>query len=64
MTSLQSILQILSISLNALSVIPVVGPEAALAETFLSIIQKSMAAYQTASGQPLDLTKLPMEKPV
>jgi hypothetical protein len=59
-----SILQILQISLNALAVIPAIGQDAVLAGVFVGIIQNAMTAYHSAAGVPLDLTKLPLEKPV
>lgn len=64
MTTTSSILLILQTALNALAVIPAVGPDAALAGVFINIIQSGMAAYHTAAGAPLDLTKLPLETPV
>lgn len=64
MTTTSSILLILQTALNALAVIPAVGPEAALAGVFIGIIQQGMTAYHQAAGAPLDLTKLPLETPV
>lgn len=62
--SLTEILAILSVALNALSTIPAIGADAALANVFLTIIQKALAAYSAAAGAPLDLSKLPIESPV
>jgi|HubBroStandDraft_1064217.scaffolds.fasta_scaffold03153_11 hypothetical protein len=62
--TLTEILAILSVALNALSTIPAIGADAALANVFLTIIQKAMAAYTAASGAPLDLSKIPIEAPV
>lgn len=62
--SVSSILTILTIALGALSSIPVIGTNAALAGVFLKIIQAGMTAYTSATGQPLDLTKIPLETPV
>jgi hypothetical protein len=59
--SVTSILNILTIALAALSALPVVGPEAALADDLVKIITAGMAAYQSATGQALDLTKMPIE---
>ena len=59
-----SILQIIQIGLNALTVIPLVGTDAALASVFIALIQSGMNAYHAAAGAPLDLTKLPLETPV
>ena len=58
-----NILTILTIALSAMSAIPVIGTDAALAAVFLKIIQTGMAAYTGATGQPLDLTKIPLETP-
>jgi hypothetical protein len=62
--SAATFLQILQIAMIALSVIPATAPEALAAEALIGIIQKAMAGYQAASGQPLDLTKIPLETPV
>jgi len=62
--AVNEILGILSIALNALTVIPAIGTDAALAGVFISIIQRAMNAYHGAAGAPLDLTKLPLETPV
>lgn len=62
--SVSSILQIIQVALGALSVIPVVGPEAALALPFLRILQAGLDAYNQATGSPLDLSKIPLETPV
>lgn len=40
------------------------GVDAQIASAFVTIIQNGMAAYQAATGQPLDLTKIPIEAPV
>lgn len=60
----QSILLIIQAALGALAVIPVVGPEAALAIPFIQILQTALAAYAQAAGKPLDLSKIPLETPV
>jgi hypothetical protein len=57
-------LSILQIALSALSTIPAIGTDAQLAAAFLTIIQKTLAGYSAAAGQPLDLTKVPMETTV
>ena len=41
-----------------------VGVDAQIASAFVTIIQNGMAAYQQATGQPLDLTRIPFETPV
>jgi hypothetical protein len=62
--SLTSIVNIIQLALTALANLPVVGPDAALADVFVGILQKAMAGYQTASGAPLNLANLPLETPV
>jgi hypothetical protein len=62
--SISSILTIIQIALNALSVIPAVGADAALAGVFINILQAGMVAYNAAAGAPLDLSKIPLETPV
>jgi hypothetical protein len=59
--TISNILMILQIALGALSTIPGVGTDIAIAGAFVKIIQNAMTAYHAAAGQPLDLTKLPME---
>jgi len=41
-----------------------VGTDASVASAFTTIIQNGMAAYEAAAGQPLDLTKIPIETKV
>lgn len=40
------------------------GADAAIAYAFTGIIQNGMAAYEKATGKPLDLTQIPLEAPV
>jgi hypothetical protein len=61
MNTATEILSILNIALSALTGIPAIGADAALANVFVQIIQKALSAYNSASGQPLDLTKIPIE---
>ena len=63
-SKLSTILAIIDAALKGLSVVPIVGGPAALADIFVSIIQNGMAAYEAEAGQPLDLTKIPLETPV
>lgn len=55
------ILTILTVSLQGLSAIPVIGPEASAAAYFIKIIQAATQAFHQETGQPIDLTKLPLE---
>jgi hypothetical protein len=59
------ILTIIQAALTALSSIKGnVGADAALASALTTIIQNGLQAFQAATGQPLDLTKIPLEPPV
>jgi len=60
------ILEILQAALGGLSALgkSKVSVDAGIAEGFVLIIQKAQAAYETATGQPLDLTKIPLEAKV
>jgi hypothetical protein len=59
------ILAIIQAALAGLSSLKgTVGADAQIASVFTTIIQNGLNAYQAATGQPLDLTKIPIEKPV
>lgn len=60
-TKLQMILSIIQLALSGLGT---VVPGAALAGTFVTIFQKATALYQQETGQPFDVTKIPIETPV
>lgn len=60
-SKVQSILTIIDAALQGLSLLPVVGAPAGLADVFLNILRGGLDAYQAETGQPLDLTKIPME---
>ena len=64
MSKIQTILLVIQTALSALSNLPVVGPEAALAAAFLKIYQNAAALYQAETGQPFDVTKIPLETKV
>jgi hypothetical protein len=63
-SKLDSILQIIQIALNLLKNVPVVGTGAGLVGAFLTIYQNAVALYEAESGQPFDITKIPLEQPV
>ena len=63
-SKLQLILMIIQAALTGLSAVPGIGSIPGLAELFLKILQNGLAAYQAETGQPLDLTKIPLEQPV
>lgn len=59
------ILTIIQAALAGLSAIKGnTGVDAQIASSFVTIIQNGMQAYQASTGQPLDLTKIPLEAPV
>jgi len=57
------ILLILNSALAGLSAVPATAPFALAAEAFTKIIQAGMLAYQQETGQPIELTKIPLETP-
>lgn len=63
-TKLQSILQIIQLALTVLSSIPVIGGDVKLASTVLGILTNGLNLYNQEAGQPLDLSKIPLETPV
>ena len=63
-SKLQTILAIIQAALAALSTLPVVGPDAALASVFLGIFQNASALYTAETGLPFDITKIPQETPL
>ena len=57
------ILLILQSALTGLAAVPVTAPAAIAVEAFVKIIQAATQAYQQETGQPIDLTKIPLETP-
>jgi len=64
LSKLDNILLIINAALQGLTLVPVVGPYAALAAQFETILTNALQAYHSEAGQPIDLTKIPLEKPV
>ena len=58
---LSGILAIIDAALKGLALFPVVGAPAGLADVFLNILRGGLSAYEAEAGQPLDLTKIPLE---
>lgn len=58
------ILEIIQLALDGLQAVPVTAAPAALTSVFLGIYQKATATYQAETGQPFDVTKIPLETPV
>jgi len=63
-SKLQTILAIINAALQGLTLVPDIGGAAQLGLTFESILKNALAAYQAEAGQPIDLTKIPIETPV
>jgi hypothetical protein len=61
---LQNIEAIILAALQGLSMIPVIGGTASLIGTFANILVKAQAVWQAETGQPYDLSKVPLEAPV
>ncbi len=61
-SKLQNILGIINLSLQGLQLAPVIGPGAAVADTFLNILMNALAVHQQETGQPFDLSKIPIEQ--
>ena len=60
------ILEILQAALAGLSAAGAgkVSTDSAIVGAFVTIVQKAQSAYQTATGEALDLTKIPQETKV
>ena len=63
-SKLPLILSVIQAALSGLQAVPVVGEGAALASVFVGIFQNATALYQAETGQPFDVTKIPLEQPV
>jgi hypothetical protein len=62
--SVDNILLIIKLILTALSAVPVIGADAALASALIALYQKATAAYQEATGKPFDVNMIPLEEKV
>lgn len=58
------ILTIIQAALVGLQANPSTAPAAAIASPFFTIFMNGLTLYQQETGQPLDLTKIPLETPV
>jgi len=63
-SKLQNILTIIQFALSGLQAVPVVGAAAGLANVFVGIFQHATQLYTAETGQPFDVTKIPLETPV
>lgn len=61
MNKLTNILTIITLTLGALSKVPVIGGDASLVAALLQILQAALAEYQSQNGAPLDLSKIPQQ---
>lgn len=64
-SKLTTILAIVNAALQGLTIVGgPVGAGAALGTVFENILLNALQAYQMETGQPIDLTKIPLETPV
>jgi hypothetical protein len=63
-SKIQTILAIINAALQGLSIIPGLGAPVAIEQAFQSILTNALAAYKAEAGQPIDLSKIPLETPV
>lgn len=64
-SKLQNIENIILAALAGLQLVPgTTGATASLLGVFAGILVNAQAAYAAESGQPIDLTKIPLETPV
>ncbi len=61
MSKTQLILVILQTALTGLAVVPGGAVASGAGLAFVQIIQNAVLVYQAETGQPLDLTKIPLE---
>jgi hypothetical protein len=60
-SKLQTILAIINAALQGLMLVPGLQLPAGVGLAFETILQHALAAYEAEAGQPLDLTKIPLE---
>jgi hypothetical protein len=64
MSKTQLILLIIQTALAGLAAVPGGAVLSAEGMAFVKILQAGVSAYQAETGQPLDLTKIPLETPI
>ena len=64
MSKTQLILLIIQTALAGLAAVPGGQVASVAGLAFVQILQSGVQAYQLETGQPLDLTKIPLETPV
>lgn len=63
-SKLQSLEAIILAALQGLQLVPGVGGTAALIGVFANILVNAQNAYAAEAGQPIDLSKIPLETPI
>ena len=63
-SKLQTIEAIILAALKGLQLVPPIAGAASLVGVFADILVKAQTAYTAEAGQPLDLSKIPLETPV
>jgi len=63
-TKLQNILSLINLALQGLSLIPGLSTIIGLEQIFQKLLMTGLVAYQTETGQPFDLSKIPQEAPI
>jgi hypothetical protein len=61
LSKLDSILQIIQLTLSGLSGLPVVGPFAQIGGVLEGIFEHAATLYEAETGQPFDASKIPIE---
>lgn len=63
-SKVQTILAIVNAALQGLSLVPGLQAPIAVEQAFQKILTNALAAYQAETGQPIDLSKIPIETKV
>ena len=63
-SKLQSLEAIILAALQGLQLVPGIGGTAAVVGIFANILVNAQNAYAAEAGQPIDLSKIPLETPV
>ena len=63
-SKVQTILSIINAALAGLTFIPGLAIPIQIEQAFQSILTNALATYKAETGQPLDLTKIPLESKV
>jgi hypothetical protein len=64
-SKIQNILGIINLAIKGLSLAPgPVGAIGGIASIFSQMLQNGLLLYQQETGQPFDITKIPLETPI